>query len=250
MKKTTQKAALLLLLLGGMLCHAQEISGVKEALITARLQLVKGSKTYDPESAIVSYTQLASLGNAEAMNALGMIYFKGIGTEANETLAIEWIEKAAHGGYSRAWYNLALLNKVNEPAKAMKYFEKSALAGYLNAYTDWGRMPLKGEGVPQNYPLAISIFKQGAEKGSAYCQYDLGYLYYKGFGCTQDYNQAIQLFEKAVQKNNARAMYMLGLCYRNGYGVTIDLEKARYWLSRSAALGSKTITKRVSRFRS
>lgn len=239
MKKTTRRGAILLLLLGAMLCKAQETPDVRKILNIARLQLLEGKKTYNPENAIATYTQLATQGNAEAMNALGMIYTKGISVPVNETLGIQWLEKAANAGYAKAWYNLGVLYKENEPTKAINYFEKAATSGIPFAYPAWGRMLMKGEGVSQNYSLALNVFKQGSEKGSANCYYSQGYLYYKGFGCTQDYNQAIQLFEIAAQKNNPWAMYMLGLCYRNGYGVTIDLEKAKFWLNKSAAMGVK-----------
>ncbi|MEN9908859.1 MAG: hypothetical protein RLZZ540_2008 [Bacteroidota bacterium] len=239
MKKTTRKVAVLLLLLGGMLCQAQEIPDVKKALITARFQLFKSSPTYNPENAIVVYTQLATQGNAEAMNALGMIYSKGIGVTIDETLGIEWFEKAANVGYAKSWYNLGQLYKDNDAVKAINYFERAANSGYATAYAAWGRILMTGEGVAQNYRQAVTVFKEGTEKGNAYCNYALGYLYYKGFGAAQDYALAIEHFEIAAQKKQPWAMYMLGLCYRNGYGVTIDLEKAKFWLNKSASIGVK-----------
>lgn len=244
MKKITKKGVCLLLLLSSMLGHSQESPDISKTLATARLQLIKGSKNYNPEKAVASYTELASLGNPVAMNALGLIYTKGSGVAVNEQEGIKWLEKAAQAGYAKAWYNLGILyhegvSTTTDPVKAIQYFEKAATAGYSSAYTAWGRMVMRGNGVPQDYPLAISIFKQGAEKGNSHCSYLQGYLYYKGFGCTQDYSLAIQHFEVAVQKHNPWGMYMLGLCYRNGYGVAIDLEKAKYYLSKSAAMGVK-----------
>ena len=239
MKKTTQQIAVVLLLLSGLLCQAQEITDVKKALIIAKLQILKSSVSYNPENAIAIYTQLASQGNAEAMNAMGMIYTKGISVKADDSLALEWFEKAANAGYAKAWYNLGQLNKVNDPVKALNYFEKAAYSGYTTAFAARGRILMKGEGVFQDYSQAIAAFKQGAEKGNAYCHYILGYMYYKGLGCTQDYAMAMEQFEIAAQKNQPWAMYMLGLCYRNGYGVTIDMEKAKFWLNKSAAMGVK-----------
>lgn len=239
MKKITRKIAIVLLLLGSILCHAQDAPNVRIDLLIARLQLIQSSPDYNPTSALATYNLLAKQGNVEAMNALGMIYLKGIGVPTNEFLGKEWLEKSANAGYANAWFNLGLLCKDNEPTKALLYFEKAATSGYLTAYAAWGRMLMKGEGIPQDYTLAFSIFKQGADKGNAYCNYILGYLFYKGFGCSQDYALAMERFEIAAQKNNSWAMYMLGLCYRNGYGVAIDKEKAKYWLTKSAAMGVK-----------
>jgi TPR repeat protein len=242
MKKITQKAVLLLLL-GGVLCQAQEGPDIKKTLQTARLQLLAGSQTYNPEQAIASYKELANLGNAEAMNALGLIYNKGISVAVNEQEGVQWLEKAAATGYVKAWYNLGLLLKETanptDQTKALVYFEKAAKEGYAKAYNSWGGMVMKGNGTPQNYPLAFSIFKEGAEKGDPASIYSVGYMYYKGLGCAQDYSLAVQQFELGAQKGSLSAMYMLGLCFRNGYGVAIDTEKAKFWLSKSAALGLK-----------
>lgn len=244
MKKITKKGVCLLLLLSCMLGYSQESPETQKALFTARMQLMQGSRTYNPTAALATYQQQAAQGSAEAMNALGLIYTKGITVTTNEPEGISWFEKAAEAGYSKAYYNLGVLyregvNTKANPSKAIHYFQKAATEGYTMAYSDWARMVMKGIGVPQDYPLAMSIYKQGAEKGNAHCDYMQGYLLYKGFGCTQDYNQAIQHFELSAQKNNPWAMYMLGLCYRNGYGVSIDLEKAKSYLIKSAAMGVK-----------
>ncbi len=242
MMKITRKA-MVLLLLGSALCQAQESPDIKKSLMAARLQLLQGSKTYNPEEGIASYKQLANLGNGEAMNALGLIYNKGISVAVNEQEGIQWLEKAAEAGYAKAWFNLGILLKnADNPldqTKALSYFEKAAKAGYTKAYHEWGGMVMKGKGTPQDYPLALSIFKEGAAKGDSRATYSVGYMYYKGLGCTQDYAQAVQQFELGSQEGGLSAMYMLGLCYRNGYGVAIDTEKAKYWLNKSAALGLK-----------
>lgn len=242
MKKITQKAVFMLLLCGA-LCQAQESPDIKKSLQTARLQLLKGSTTYNPEQAIATYQQLANSGNAEAMNALGLIYNKGITVPVDEQQGIQWLEKAATAGYAKAWYNLGQLQKDAEnptdQAKALSYFEKAATAGYTRAYNEWGGMVMKGKGTTQDYPLALSIFQQGAAKGDPSSIYSVGYMYYKGLGCNQNYSLALHQFESGAQKGGLSAMYMLGLCYRNGYGVAIDTEKAKYWLNKSAKSGLK-----------
>ena len=242
MKKITKKA-FLMLLLGSLLCQAQESPDIKKTLLTAKLQLQLGSKAYNPQQGIASYRELAGLGNGEAMNALGLIYSKGISVTADEQEGMQWLEKAAAAGYAKAGYNLGLLLKDADNAfdqsKAINYFEKAATEGYYKAYHEWGGMVMKGKGTSQDYPLALQIFKQGAGKGDPSSTYSVGYMYYKGLGCTQDYTEAVKQFESGAQKGGLPAMYMLGLCYRNGYGVAIDKEKAKYWLNKSAKLGLK-----------
>lgn len=242
MKKITQKA-FLMLLLGGALCQAQESPDIKNALLAARLQLLESSKTYNPQQGIATYIQLANQGNAEAMNALGLIYSKGVSVPVDEQQGIVWLEKSAAAGYAKAWYNLGVLLKDAEnpmdQGKALSYFEKAAKTGYTKSYHDWGGMVMKGKGTAQDYPLALSIFKEGADKGDPSSTYSVGYMYYKGLGCRQDYSLAVQQFELGAQKGSPSSMYMLGLCFRNGYGVAIDTEKAKFWLNKSAKRGFK-----------
>jgi len=244
MRKITQKAVFLLLMLGGIFCQSQESSDAQTALLKAQEQLKEGSTIYNPQEALATYQELAEKGNVIAMNGLGVIYSKGLGVPMNEKEGIKWFEKAANNGYANAWYNLALfykdgVGKTKDPFKAVTNFEKAAKAGYTPAWQKWAEMYKDGEGVTQNYQLAMDIFKQGADNGSTRCLYGQGYLYYKGLGCTQDYDKAIELFQLGSQKGDRVAMYMLGLCFRNGYGTIIDSKKAKYWLEKSASNGEK-----------
>lgn len=246
MKRITKQAVSLLLCgMGTILCDAQESHADRNALYKAEKQLIEGQLSYNPREAVATYTHLASKGNARAMNGLGLIYFKGITTPVNETEGIKWLEKAGENGYAKSWYNLALLykegiGKAKDIAKAVSYFEKAAKAGYNKAWQQWAEIYKDGIDVPQDYTAAMDIFRQGAENGNVHCLYSQGYLYYKGFGCQQNYSKALELFESASQKGDKYGMYMLGLCYRNGYGTSIDNEKAKYWLTKSAALGVKS----------
>jgi TPR repeat protein len=242
MKKPIKTGVWLLLLLGSMHCFSQEKATSSKDLLAARIQLIEGSKKYNPAAALVTYRQQAGLGNAEAMNGLGLIYSKGMGVPVNERLGLEWFEKAAQNGYAKAYSNIALLYQngvgtAKDEAKALEYYKKSAQAGYNKAYLSWGKMLKDGLGTPQDYLQAMEVFKQGAEKGEVHCLYSQGYLHYKGFGTPQDYNKAIELFEQSADKGDAVGIYMLGYCYRNGYGVTIDDEKAKTYFRKSAALG-------------
>lgn len=252
MKKITRQAVTLLLCgIGPILCRGQESITDKNALYKAEKQLIAGSLGYNPHAAVATYTELASKGNARAMNGLGLIYFKGITTPVDETQGIKWIEKAGESGYAKSWYNLALLykdgiGKEKDINKAVSYFEKAAKAGYKEAWQKWAEIYKDGIDVPQDYAAALDIFRQGSEHGNVHCIYAQGYLYYKGFGSQQNYTKALELFETASQKGNKYAMYMLGLCYRNGYGTAIDTEKAKFWLTKSASLGVKSSDRELS----
>ncbi|WP_418262575.1 T9SS type A sorting domain-containing protein [Flavobacterium faecale] len=242
MKKPIQTGFALLLLLGSIHSFSQEKP--VDQLRTARIQLLQGTSKYNPQAAFATFSQKAAEGNAQAMNALGMMYSNGMGIPVNETQAVEWFEKAGQNGYAQAYYNLALYYKEGigipkDPTKTLGYYQKAAQAGYITAYQRWGEMHKDGIGTPQDYTQAMTIFAEGAQNGSAGCLYAQGYLHYKGFGVPQDYSKAIDLFEQADAKNYAMGTYMLGYCYQNGYGVTMDAAKAKTLFEKAAKQGLK-----------
>ncbi|MBP6411574.1 MAG: SEL1-like repeat protein [Pseudarcicella sp.] len=241
MKKINRIGLSLLLLLGTMQVFSQEKQ--PDDLVIARTQLKEASRSYNPAAALKTFIQKASEGNAEAMNAIALIYSKGLGVPVNEALALEWFEKSAQKGYANAYYNMALLYKEGvggakkDLDKSLEYAKKAAKAGSLEAYVLWGLIYKEGLGVPQDYKQALNVFEEGATKGSEHCFYAQGYMHYKGFGTKQDYTKAVALFQQAADLDNAMGTYMLGYCYRNGYGVSIDAEKAKFWFTKAADFG-------------
>jgi hypothetical protein len=136
------------------------------------------------------------------MNAAGIMYLKGTGTDTSYSEASRWFEKAAMAGYANAYYNLGIMHKY--------------------AY-----------GFPVNYSKAFEYFTKAADLGSTQGQYIKGFMLYKGLGCKQDYNAAMELFNKS--KDYTPSIYMIGICYRNGFGVKQDTAIARQWLNKAAA---------------
>ena len=201
MKKIT---ILLWLLFAAIIAEAQTASVTDSMLLAnARSLANKNSKNYNPAQAATLFTTLANKGNAQAMNALGLLYTNGIGIDVDEKEGFAWCERAAKAGYARAWYNL-------------------------------GAMYKSGIGVEQDFNKAYTSFDQGAKLKDAYSIYGKGYCLYEGLGCKQDYSQAFLLFVRGASMKDVASMYMLGICFRNGYGTTADTAKARYWLTRAA----------------
>jgi uncharacterized protein len=175
-------------------------------LMNARLLANPQKPFYNPGKSLSIYNKLATLGNGEAMNGLGIMYSKGLGITQNDQAALVWFEKAANSGYGNAYYN-------------------------------WATMVKNGVGTTQDFKKAYEIYKRGADQLFSSAMYGQGFMLYKGLGCTQNYDQAFKLFAKSANMNDKGAMYMKGLCYRNGYGITRNIDSARYWLNKAAKLG-------------
>jgi len=190
--------------------HAQKIDSIFKSnpILEARIRLDEKSRYYNPARSFELYKKLALEDNPEAMNALGIMYSKGVGTPSNINMAIEWFEKSASLKYGPAFMNLGLLYK-------------------------------DGLDISQDFQKAVHYFEKGTNTPFPSNHYYLGYMKYKGLGCKQSYQDAISLFRKAISFGNISSMYMLGLCFRNGYGIEANIDSAKFWIDKAANKGYK-----------
>jgi len=188
--------------------YAQQGDELTDKIYLNALQYTNGAhKPYNPEKALNIMTSLANEGVPKAMNALGIMYANGKGTEADYRAAITWFKKAAEAGHLRSYYNWSLMWKY-------------------------------GFGVEKNDTEAYYLLRKGADAGEPNCQYGVGYAHYKGMGCIQDYRLAIEYFRGSAESFNSGATYMIGLCLLNGYGFERDTAQARKWLQISEKSGN------------
>lgn len=69
--------------------------------------------------------------------------------------------------------------------------------------------------------------------------YELGKKYADGDGVEQDYALAMDWYLKAAEAGSAEAMNNVGTMYYNGWGVSVDKKVAREWFEKAAEAGSK-----------
>lgn len=80
--------------------------------------------------------------------------------------------------------------------------KKSADKGDITATWLLGELYEKGEGLPQSYDKAFSLYQRAAERTDiigAPAMTRLGRLYEKGLGCPKDTAKAEELYKKAVE---------------------------------------------------
>ena len=87
----------------------------------------------------------------------------------------------------------------------------------------------------ENWANAYALCSASAEQGDADAQNKLGVMYDNGEGVAQDYAVAVSWYRKAADQGNARAQSNLGLMYANGDGVAQDYVQAHKWLNLAAA---------------
>ena len=159
-------------------------------------------------AALFSYIHAhADAGDRGAMIGCGLYYTRGVGVTADATAAVAWYTRAAEAGHVTAQLYLGC------------------------CYRD-------GRGVAADAAMAVTWFTRAADAGDSKAMNCLALCYEEGTGVVVDFAKSIALFTRAADAGNAVAQYNLGMRYLKGVrGVVRDAEKAREWLSCSAAGG-------------
>ena len=113
-------------------------------------------------------------------------------------------------------------------------------------------MYLHGNGVSQNFEVAVEWFRRAAEKGDVNAYYYLGNCYYHGTGVSRNARLAISWFHKAARRGHnhaigffrkfaevgyAESQLIMGLLYYEGQGVPQDYKEAVKWLRKASLKG-------------
>lgn len=102
--------------------------------------------------------------------------------------AFQWFESKAYGGDSLYQMCLASFYDQGEEAyyvgqnkkRAAYWYERSAMNGFVSAYSFIGICYRDGEGVSKDLRKALEWFQKGSEANDSRCQYFLADMYHKG----------------------------------------------------------------------
>lgn len=153
------------------------------------------------------WEELASRGDAQAMNNLGVLYDSGKGVEIDAGRAVHWFAQAANSG------------------------NPSGMSNY-------GRMLEQGRGIAANVSEAARWFDRAARHGQPEAQYNLGYLYEHGHGVPRSDVDAAAWYSRAASQQQKDALSRLGHFYHIGKGVEKNQERAILLLYAAAMEGS------------
>jgi TPR repeat protein len=87
--------------------------------------------------------------------------------------------------------------------------KKAAKDGIIEAQCNIGSLYRDGQGVSQDYKLAMDWYQKAASKGNDYAQCNIGEMYEDGDGVTKSVDTAIEWYKKAVENNNEKAKVAL-----------------------------------------
>ena len=133
----------------------------------------------------------ADKGNADAMDFVGFMYFRGVAVEHNADIAVGYFKAAADKSAAAAW-NL-------------------------------GQCYFAAQCVPQDIPKALELWKKAAAMGHGRAAATAAMTYLAGEGIAPDPAQARKLAERAVELNDPSGHIVLGeLHFQAG-----EIDKAR-----------------------
>ena len=129
--------------------------------------------------------------------------------------------------------------------KSIKWFEKSALKGNMQASNKLGNYYASKE----KYKQSFKWFEKSALKGNSEASFYLGYFYTGGLGVDRDLSKSMSWYEKSALKDNSKAQLNLAFMYIGGQGTKVDYAKASYWAYKAKKLGNPKANIMIEEFK-
>lgn len=197
------------------------------------------------ENNIETIKKMATQGDADAQNKLGICYKLGLaGFPIDYEESARWFMKSAEQGWEKAQCNLAFCYKdgkgvLQSDVDAFKWFEKAAEQGLATAQFQLAWCYSDGKGVNQDLEKAFEWFSKAANQGHPWAQFKLGYCFELGEGVIKDLVKAVEWYETSALQGNHMAQTNLAYCYEAGNGTTQDYVKAAEWYAKAAEQGNE-----------
>jgi len=150
--------------------------------------------------------------------------------------AMQHFHVAADAGMALAQAKLGYIyDQSNDDEKAVRWYREAALQYHPDGEFGLGEMYSKGEGVEQDFDLAIEMYIRAAVGGHAQARRILANAYETGaLNRDIDKAEALRWLTLAAGSGDISAMRRLASIYRDGgLGVNPDPAKAEEWQARA-----------------
>ncbi len=166
------------------------------------------------------YRRLAADGDLRAQDNIGVLYERGLGVTKSmpkRSSGIGWPRRKASP--TRRTTSASCTRRVTacptDHVEAVRWYQRAAAQGDINAQHNLGNMYESGRGVAQNYAEAVAWFRKAADKGHPMAQANLGVMYELGHGIAQDLVQAHMWFALSAAAFPASEAKNRGIATRN-----------------------------------
>lgn len=118
---------------------------------------------------------------------------------------------------------LAMAVALSSCSDPVSRLVRDAEKGDPDAQLEYGRL-LKtvGNGVDQNWPMAVEMLQRSSDYGNADAQWELGLLYEHGNHVDKDEAKAFSLYSSSADAGNPMGIYLVAHCYQHGLSVEED----------------------------
>lgn len=131
-------------------------------------------------------------------------------------------------------------------AEITRLLEKAG-AGDAAAQFTLGQAYADGNGVPQNFDLALKWYHQAADQGHADAENAIGIMYRTGSGVDESKEEALSWYRQAARQGSGLAMFNLGTAYYSGDGVGVSDATAYAWFMLAKEAGVNSAAQAVAR---
>jgi len=156
--------------------------------------------------------------------------------------AMNHYQVAADAGLAQAQAKLGYIYDVsNQDEMAVHWYRKASMQHDPDGEFGLGEMYAKGEGVDQDFDVAIEMYMRAAVGGHAQARRVLANAYEHGaFGRKVDEAEALRWLRLAADSGDADAMLRIASLYRDGgLGVIPSPALAEQWQTRADAAQEK-----------
>lgn len=129
-------------------------------------------------------------------------------------------------------------------AAELQHIAAQAEAGDPEAQYELGCAYEHGEGVEEDWGVAVGWYRKAANTGFAEAQVKLGWMYRQGHGIECDipqsehwYRRGVQHYQRQADNGDAMAQLALGWMYESGEAVECDYLRAVKWYRKAANQG-------------
>lgn len=172
------------------------------------------------------YEAAGNMGNANAQNYLGSLYFEQEDYAAAKTW---WAMAAEQENVDAIYWMGVLCEKTNEPDEAIEWYLK-CVDTVLIAPTNLANLyKAKGDDA-----TAFTYYMVGAKKGYACNMRDVAECYNCGMGVAADADEAGKWYKKAAEKGCAQSRYEMGRRYVAGVGGPVLLSEGLRFMELAA----------------
>lgn len=193
--------------------------------------LLQQAKQAAPTHAFAAYQRAANAGSADAELWLGKAYLAGEQVPTDPALGLYWQELAAAHGSHEAEYQLSLQQVERE--QQIHWLTRAADGGVTKAWFDLAALQQEQGELEQ----ARTSYAKAAGQGHTQAQYAYGEMLRQGLGGKEDYVLALKQYRLAAQQGDRMAQYRMGTMREEGLGAPRNRVHAYAWLSLAATDG-------------